>query len=134
MIFSTNSRLGFDISFSRSHSLAMLFLMPPYRILCHTHIVVSYGLHSFHLPFPFCCHRLDVKKVVTEQSSLENKELAVVAVSFSIACVAVLKLVSDRVLTLFGAAQSGEVGRKSRGWVLILVSSSMMIFITFLCS
>lgn len=78
--------------------------------------------------------RLDVKKVVTEQSSLENKELAVVAVSFSIACVAVLKLVSDRVLTLFGAAQSGEVGRKSRGWVLILVSSSMMIFITFLCS
>uniref|UniRef100_F6HU31 SUN domain-containing protein n=1 Tax=Vitis vinifera TaxID=29760 RepID=F6HU31_VITVI len=78
--------------------------------------------------------RLDVKKVVTEQSSLENKELAVVAVSFSIACVAVLKLVSDRVLTLFGAAQSGEVGQKSRGWVLILVSSSMMIFITFLCS
>ena len=66
--------------------------------------------------------------------SLENKELAIVAVSFSIACIAVLKLVSDRVWTLFGATLSGELCRKSRGWALILVSSSMMVFITLFCS
>ncbi|XVF51294.1 hypothetical protein PTKIN_Ptkin04bG0173500 [Pterospermum kingtungense] len=76
--------------------------------------------------------RLDVEKVVRDQASLESKELAVLAVSLLFACIAILKLVSTRVTSFLGAAESEKVCRTSRGWVLILVSSSMTIFITLL--
>ncbi|XWS48789.1 hypothetical protein CRYUN_Cryun13aG0106800 [Craigia yunnanensis] len=76
--------------------------------------------------------RLDVEKVVRDQASLESKELAVLAVSLFFACITILKLVSARVKTFLGATQSDKVCRTSRGWVLILVSSSMTIFITLL--
>ncbi|XVE58084.1 hypothetical protein DITRI_Ditri04bG0142100 [Diplodiscus trichospermus] len=75
--------------------------------------------------------RLDVEKVVHDQASLESKELAILAVSLLFACIAVVKLVSTRVLE---ATQFDKVCRTSRGWVLILVSSSMTIFITLLSS
>ncbi|XP_022721558.1 SUN domain-containing protein 5-like [Durio zibethinus] len=78
--------------------------------------------------------RLDVEKVARDQASLESKELAVLAVSLFFACIAILKLVSSRVATFLGATQSDKVCRTSRGWVLILVSSSMTIFITLLSS
>uniref|UniRef100_A0A5B7AII1 SUN domain-containing protein n=1 Tax=Davidia involucrata TaxID=16924 RepID=A0A5B7AII1_DAVIN len=78
--------------------------------------------------------RLDVEKVATDQVSLENKELAVLVVSFFFACVAILKLVSERAMMFFGSSMSNKVCRTSRGWVLILVSCSMTIFITLLCS
>ncbi|EOY25065.1 Galactose-binding protein isoform 2 [Theobroma cacao] len=78
--------------------------------------------------------RLDVEKIVRDQASLESKELAVLAVSLFFACIAILKLVSTRVATLLGANQPDKVCRTSRGWVLILVSSSMTIFINLLSS
>ncbi|XP_021281113.1 uncharacterized protein slp1 isoform X2 [Herrania umbratica] len=78
--------------------------------------------------------RLDVEKIVRDQASLESKELAVLAVSLFFACIAILKLVSTRVATILGANQPDKVCRTSRGWVLILVSSSMTIFITLLSS
>ncbi|GMJ04004.1 SUN-domain protein 5 [Hibiscus trionum] len=77
--------------------------------------------------------RLDVEKVVNNQSSLETKELVVLVVSLFFVCIAVLKLVSTRVTTFLGSTnQSDKVYRTSGGWVLILVSSSMTIFITLL--
>ncbi|XWS50106.1 hypothetical protein CRYUN_Cryun12cG0060200 [Craigia yunnanensis] len=75
--------------------------------------------------------RLDVEKVVHDQASLESKELAVLAVSLFFAF---LKLVSTRVAIFLEATQSDKVCRTSRGWVLILVSNSMTIFITLLSS
>ncbi|XVF10388.1 hypothetical protein REPUB_Repub07fG0178600 [Reevesia pubescens] len=76
--------------------------------------------------------RLDVEKVVRDQASLESKEVAVIAVSLFFAGIAILKLVSTKVTTFLGATESDKVSRTSRGWVLILVSSSMTIFITLL--
>ncbi|XP_059662200.1 SUN domain-containing protein 5 [Cornus florida] len=78
--------------------------------------------------------RLDVEKISSDQASLENKELAVLAVSFSFAFIAIIKLVSERALVVSGASTSGKVCQISRGWVLILVSSSVTILITLLCS
>ncbi|OIT26174.1 PREDICTED: SUN domain-containing protein 2 [Nicotiana attenuata] len=69
--------------------------------------------------------RLDVEKVVNDQESLEKKELAVFSISLSFACIAILKLVSERFQTAF---QTG------RGWTLILVSSSLTAFVTLLYS
>ncbi|KAG8496813.1 hypothetical protein CXB51_008049 [Gossypium anomalum] len=77
--------------------------------------------------------RLDVEKVVHDQASLETKELAVLAVSLFFVCIAILKLVSSRVTMFLGATERSEkVYQTSQGWVLILVSSSMTIFITLL--
>ncbi|GAV88781.1 Sad1_UNC domain-containing protein [Cephalotus follicularis] len=76
--------------------------------------------------------RLDIEKVSSNQANLETKEVAVLAVSIFFVCVAILKLVSARVSTYIKTSHSDTVGRTSRGWVLILVSSSMTIFITVL--
>lgn len=84
--------------------------------------------------------RLDVEKVVRDQANLESKELAVLAVSLFFAGLAILKLVLVRVAAILGGAASSsqssddKVCRSSRGWLLILVSSSMTIFITLLSS
>ncbi|KAI8569798.1 hypothetical protein RHMOL_Rhmol02G0304800 [Rhododendron molle] len=76
--------------------------------------------------------RLDVEKVVSDQASLEKKEIAVLAASFCFAFLAIVRLVSERVLMSSGAPVSGNLSKPSRGWILILVSSSMTIFITLL--
>ncbi|XP_058203604.1 SUN domain-containing protein 5 isoform X1 [Rhododendron vialii] len=76
--------------------------------------------------------RLDVEKVVSDQASLEKKEIAVLAASFCFAFLAIVRLVSERVLMSSGAPVSGNLRKPSRGWILILVSSSMTIFITLL--
>ncbi|KAM3396601.1 SUN domain-containing protein 5 isoform X2 [Capsicum galapagoense] len=69
--------------------------------------------------------RLDVEKVMDEQESLERKELVVFSISLSFACIAILKLISDRFQTTFAT---------SRGWLLILVSSSLIAFVTLFYS
>ncbi|KAJ9148085.1 hypothetical protein P3X46_030179 [Hevea brasiliensis] len=76
--------------------------------------------------------RLDVEKVVNDQANLESKELAVLAMSLFFMCFATIKLVSARVMKILGASQSDKVCRTSRGWVMILVSSTMTLFITLL--
>ncbi|GKV31658.1 hypothetical protein SLEP1_g40331 [Rubroshorea leprosula] len=78
--------------------------------------------------------RSDIEKVARDHATLESKELAVLAISLFFAGLAILKLVLARVATILGASQPDKVCRTSRGWVLILVSSSMTIFITLLSS
>lgn len=80
----------------------------------------------------FC--RLDVEKIRNNQANLESKELAVLLVSLFFAGLATLKLVSARLSTFFRSSQSDQACRTYRGWVLILVSSSMTIFVTLLSS
>ncbi|XP_042487817.1 SUN domain-containing protein 5-like [Macadamia integrifolia] len=76
--------------------------------------------------------RLGIEKVLTDQASLENKELAMLAVSFFFACIAALKLVSEQVLSFFKNSHPEKVHKTSRSWVLILFSSSVVTFITLL--
>ncbi|KAA8528221.1 hypothetical protein F0562_035528 [Nyssa sinensis] len=58
--------------------------------------------------------RLDVEKVASDQVSLEKKELAVLVVSFFFACIAILKLVSERAMMFFGSPMSEKVFQTSR--------------------
>ncbi|PON68999.1 SUN domain containing protein [Trema orientale] len=78
--------------------------------------------------------RSEIEKIVDVQASLESKELAVLAISLFFVCFAILKIVSVQILTFFKASQSDKACRTSRGWVLILVSSSMTVFITLIYS
>ncbi|KAM1035091.1 hypothetical protein ACFX1X_038837 [Malus domestica] len=88
--------------------------------------------------------RIDIEKVVKDQASLESKELAVLAVSLFFLCFAILKLVSMQILTFLRGASSSSSSpsqsqpenacRNNRGWVFMIVSSSMTIFITLIYS
>ncbi|XXG61410.1 hypothetical protein AAC387_Pa05g0032 [Persea americana] len=74
--------------------------------------------------------RFNIQKVSSDRASIENKELAVLSVSLFFACIAFLKLVLDQILLLFKACESENICRTSRGWLLILASSSMTTLIT----
>ncbi|KAL3499210.1 hypothetical protein ACH5RR_038303 [Cinchona calisaya] len=78
--------------------------------------------------------RLDVEKIVTDQASLEKKEIAVLAVSFSFACIAILKLVLNRSLTIYrgGTNPDNKISHARRGWILMLVSSCLTVLIILL--
>ncbi|XP_010055881.2 SUN domain-containing protein 5 isoform X1 [Eucalyptus grandis] len=73
--------------------------------------------------------RSDVQKVSRDQASLKNKELAVMAVSFFFFCCALLKLVSARPSLIFRPSRPDRAVHTSRGWLLILLSSSMTMCI-----
>ncbi|XP_021757691.1 SUN domain-containing protein 2-like [Chenopodium quinoa] len=73
-----------------------------------------------------------VENIENDQTSLHNKELAVLLVSFFFLCIAFLKLVSKQVLLSFGASQGNDVSRTSRGWLLILFSSGITMLITLI--
>lgn len=73
-----------------------------------------------------------VENIKNDQASLQNKELAVLLVSFFFLCIAFLKLVSKRVLLSFGASQGNDVSRTNRGWLLILFSSGITMLITLI--
>ncbi|KAF6146075.1 hypothetical protein GIB67_033434 [Kingdonia uniflora] len=49
--------------------------------------------------------RVDIEKILRDQASLENKEVAILAVSSSIAIVAVLKLVWEQIFMLFRSSR-----------------------------
>ncbi|XP_074317594.1 SUN domain-containing protein 5 isoform X2 [Silene latifolia] len=74
--------------------------------------------------------RSHVESVQNDQASLQNKELAVLVVSFFFLCIAFLKLLSKRVLLSFGGSRGNDVYSSSRGWLLILLSSSITMLIT----
>ncbi|GAB4834576.1 hypothetical protein Ancab_032834 [Ancistrocladus abbreviatus] len=76
--------------------------------------------------------RSDVENVVNDQASLENSELAVLVVSFFFACMAFLNLLSKRVLLSFRLSQSNEVLQTNKGWILMLLSSSITMLIALL--
>ncbi|KAG2677022.1 hypothetical protein I3843_12G081000 [Carya illinoinensis] len=78
--------------------------------------------------------RLDIEKVASDQENLESRELAVLAGSLLFLCFAILKLISTKIFTFFGARWSDKECQTGRGWVLILVSSCMTIFITLIYS
>ncbi|KAL8150383.1 hypothetical protein V2J09_020191 [Rumex salicifolius] len=75
--------------------------------------------------------RFEVQNIASTQSSLENREFAVLAVNFLFMCVAFLMLVSRRLLTSLRASRHGnyEVARSSKGWMVILLSSSITMLI-----
>ncbi|KAL8138812.1 hypothetical protein V2J09_004813 [Rumex salicifolius] len=81
--------------------------------------------------------RSEVENVATNQSSLESREFAVLAINLFFMCVAFLMLVSRRVQTSFGdlghgvneAAQSRARARSTKGWMVILVSSCLTMLI-----
>ncbi|KAI3422961.1 SUN domain-containing protein [Psidium guajava] len=73
--------------------------------------------------------RSDIEKVARDQASLKNKELAVMAVSFFFFCCALLKLVSTWPSLTFRAFRPDRAVHTSRGWLLILLSSSMTMCI-----
>jgi hypothetical protein len=91
--------------------------------------------------FPICFtpslsfHRLDVEKVANDQANLESKELAALARSLVFVCFSIAMLVSAKVSKFLRAASClGKACRTRRGWIMILVSSTMIIFVTLLSS
>ncbi|CAN0840936.1 SUN domain-containing protein 5 [Linum grandiflorum] len=95
--------------------------------------------------------RYDVRKVANDQASLENKEMAVLLISLFFMCFATIKLVSEKLAKFLGASSSSSSTRPNKvhranggsggrggggggGWLMILVSSTMTIFITLLSS
>lgn len=70
------------------------------------------------------------------QETLHNKELAVLSISLFFACLALFKLVCDRVLFLFAGKEQTEerTCRTSKAWMRVLASSSFTTLIVLLYS
>lgn len=73
-----------------------------------------------------------MENIENDHTSLQNKELAVLLVSFFFLCIAFLKLVSKRVLLSFGASRGNDASRTTGGWLLILLSSGITMLITLI--
>ncbi|KAK4435493.1 SUN domain-containing protein 5 [Sesamum alatum] len=73
--------------------------------------------------------RVEVEKVLHDQASLASKELAILTVSLSFACIAILKIISGGVVKYFRSPTPGAVPSPSRGWTLILIFCSMTMII-----
>ncbi|KAG7546393.1 SUN domain [Arabidopsis suecica] len=78
--------------------------------------------------------RLDVEKIVKEQANLESKELGVLLISLFFVILATIRLVSTRLWAFLGMSFTDKARSlwPDSGWVMILLSSSIMIFITLL--
>ncbi|CAH8275554.1 unnamed protein product [Arabidopsis lyrata] len=78
--------------------------------------------------------RLDVEKIVKEQANLESKELGVLLISLFFVVLATIRLVSTRLWSFLGMSFTDKARTlwPDSGWVMILLSSSIMIFITLL--
>uniref|UniRef100_A0A0D9V2L2 SUN domain-containing protein n=1 Tax=Leersia perrieri TaxID=77586 RepID=A0A0D9V2L2_9ORYZ len=68
--------------------------------------------------------RLDVEEMRSIQETMQNKELAVLSISLFFACLALFKLACDRVLFLFTGKEAERMCSASKGWMLVLASSS----------
>ncbi|XP_068666809.1 SUN domain-containing protein 5 [Aristolochia californica] len=77
--------------------------------------------------------RSSLENVLRDQASMRDKEILIIVVNFFVACFALVKLASDQVLKSFKARESGR-SKTSSGWLMILMSSSMMTIIIFLYS
>ncbi|KAL1222574.1 SUN domain-containing protein 5 [Cardamine amara subsp. amara] len=78
--------------------------------------------------------RLDVEKIVKEHANLEMKEVGVLLISLFFVVLATIRLVSTRLWAFLGLSLTDKAGSlwPDSGWVMILLSSSIMIFITLL--
>lgn len=77
--------------------------------------------------------RSEVESISMNQASLDTRELAVLVINLFFLCIAFLKLLSKRVLASFGATRSQchEV-QTNKGWIFILVSSSITMLVALL--
>lgn len=93
--------------------------------------------------YHFCCiipsklhvdiHRLEIEKVVRDQSVFEMKELIVLGLSLFFFFCALLKIISACVSGLSGETpQPNKVLNTRGGWILVLVSSSLILSIALL--
>ncbi|RDY05815.1 SUN domain-containing protein 5, partial [Mucuna pruriens] len=73
--------------------------------------------------------RSDVRKVASNQANMETKELAVLATSLIFVCLAVVKIVSEHMLTFSASYNADKVRQTIRGWVTLFVCCSVTIFI-----
>ncbi|KAL0393693.1 UNVERIFIED_CONTAM: SUN domain-containing protein 5 [Sesamum latifolium] len=73
--------------------------------------------------------RVDVEKVLHDQASLASKELAILTVSLSFACIAILKMISGRVVEYFRSPTLSAVPSSSSVWTFILIFCSMTMII-----
>ncbi|XP_010433836.1 PREDICTED: uncharacterized protein SLP1-like [Camelina sativa] len=78
--------------------------------------------------------RLDVEKIVKEQANLESKELGFLLISLFFVVLATIRLVSRRLWAFLRMSYTDKVRSllPDSGWIMILLSSSIMIFITLL--
>ncbi|KAF2540422.1 hypothetical protein F2Q68_00029987 [Brassica cretica] len=78
--------------------------------------------------------RLDVEKIEREQANLESKELGVLLISLFLVFLATVRLLSRRLWAFLGMSLTDKMGSlwPDSGWVMILLSSSIMIFIILL--
>ncbi|KAH6757387.1 hypothetical protein C2S51_038847 [Perilla frutescens var. frutescens] len=75
--------------------------------------------------------RLEVEKVLQDQVILESKGLVILTVSFCFVCIAILKIVLERLVKQFRAPTSGAAS-PSNGWILVLLFCSMTMLIPVL--
>ncbi|KAK4382495.1 SUN domain-containing protein 5 [Sesamum angolense] len=73
--------------------------------------------------------RVEVEKLLHDQASLASKELAILTVSLSFACIAILKIISGRMVEYFRSPTAGAVPSSSSVWTLILIFCSMTMII-----
>ncbi|KFK28947.1 hypothetical protein AALP_AA7G069400 [Arabis alpina] len=78
--------------------------------------------------------RLDVEKIERKQANLESKEVGVLLISLFFVVLATIRLVSTRLWAFLGMSFTDKLRSlwPDSGWVMILLSSSIMIFITLL--
>lgn len=77
--------------------------------------------------------RLDVEKVANDQASLEKAEVAVLAVSFSFAIIAIIRLLSNQALSFSRGSFTNEVSGTNRGWRMVLYCCGIIIVVLVLC-
>lgn len=75
---------------------------------------------------PKLLYRLEIEKVLHDQVSLGNKELAILTVCLCLTCIAVFKISLERLVKYFCTP---SLVWSNKGWLLILVfcSSTMLI-------
>ncbi|XP_077231812.1 galactose-binding protein isoform X2 [Tasmannia lanceolata] len=76
--------------------------------------------------------RSEVERVQHVQVDMENKGLAAILLSFIFGCIAVMKLSMDALVSLCRVCNSDKFCRLSSAWLLLLLSSSIVIFILLL--
>uniref|UniRef100_A0A0E0JKS6 SUN domain-containing protein n=1 Tax=Oryza punctata TaxID=4537 RepID=A0A0E0JKS6_ORYPU len=78
-------------------------------------------------------HRWNVEEMRSIQETMQNKELAVLSISLFFACLALFKLACDQVLFLFTGKEAAErMCGASKGWILVLASSSFTTLLVLL--
>ncbi|KMZ57658.1 Sad1/UNC domain protein [Zostera marina] len=76
--------------------------------------------------------RLEVEKVCNNQVDMENRGLVVIVISFGFGIFALFKVVLDLFASACNIRTSEAVCNKSCGWILLLLSSSLVTFIIVL--